>query len=65
MRPRPTSSAGKPGLTGKPAEGAPHAVTIRTPDARLIWYAAMRSRSGASIAGPGVMEGWHGYLVRR
>ena len=52
------------GPDGKPAEGAPHAVTIRTPDARLIWYAAMRSRSGASIAGLGVMEGWHGYLVR-
>ncbi len=41
-----------------------HAVTIRTPDARLIWYAAMRSRSGASIAGLGVLDGWHGYLVR-
>ena len=39
-------------------------MTIRTPDARLIWYAAMRSRSGASIAGLGVIEGWHGYLVR-
>jgi transposase len=52
------------GPDGKPAEGAPHAVTIRTPDARLIWYAAMRSRSSASIAGLGVLDGWHGYLVR-
>jgi transposase len=44
--------------------GAPHTVTIRTPDARLIWYAALGSRSGAAIAGMGVLEGWHGYLVR-
>jgi transposase len=51
------------GPDGEP-EGAPHAVVIRTPDARLIWYAAMRSRSGASIAGLGVLDGWHGYLVR-
>jgi hypothetical protein len=52
------------GPDGAPAEGAPHAVVIRTPDARLIWYAAMRSRSSASIAGLGVLDGWHGYLVR-
>jgi hypothetical protein len=53
-----------PGPGGEEAGGAPHAVTIRTPDARLIWYAAMRSRSGASIAGLGVLDDWHGYLVR-
>jgi hypothetical protein len=39
-------------------------VTIRTPGARLIWYAAMGSRPGPAIAGLGVLEGWHGYLVR-
>ncbi|HVB43149.1 MAG TPA: transposase [Streptosporangiaceae bacterium] len=44
--------------------GAPHAVTIRTPGARLIWYASMGSRSGAAIAGLGALDGWHGYLVR-
>ena len=49
---------------GETVPGAPHAVTIRTPGARLIWYAAMGSRSGPAIAGPGVLEGWHGYLVR-
>ena len=49
---------------GETVPGAPHAVTIRTPDARLIWYAAMGSRSGPAIAGLGVLEGWHGYLVR-
>ncbi len=49
---------------GKTVPGAPHAVTIRTPDARLIWYAALGSRSGPAIAGLGVLDGWHGYLVR-
>ena len=49
---------------GETAPGAPHAVTIRTPDARLIWYAALGSRSGPAIAGLGVLEGWRGYLVR-
>jgi transposase len=52
------------GPDGEAVPGAPHAVTIRTPDARLIWYAALGSRSGAGIAGPGVLDGWHGYLVR-
>jgi len=49
---------------GETVPGAPHAVTLRTPDARLIWYAATGSRSGPAIAGLGVLEGWHGYLVR-
>ena len=49
---------------GETVPGAPHAVTLRTPDARLIWYAAMGSRSGPAIAGLGVLEDWHGYLVR-
>jgi hypothetical protein len=49
---------------GETEPGAPHAVTIRTPDARLIWYAALGSRSGPAIKGLGVLEGWHGYLVR-
>jgi hypothetical protein len=50
--------------TGEPAAGAPHAVTLRTPDARLIWYTAMSSRSKTSIADLGVLDGWHGFLVR-
>lgn len=49
---------------GATVPGAPHAVTLRTPDARLIWYAAMGSRSGPAIAGLGVLDGWHGFLVR-
>jgi transposase len=50
--------------TGEQVAGAPHAVTLRTPDARLIWYAGMTSRSKDSIADLDVLDGWHGYLVR-
>lgn len=50
--------------SGQEVAGAPHAVTLRTPDARLIWYAAMTSRSATSIADLGVLDGWHGFLVR-
>lgn len=50
--------------TGEPVPGAPHAVTLRTPDARLIYYAGMVSRSKTSIADLGVLDDWHGYLVR-
>ncbi len=57
-------SSATTGPDGEAVPGAPHAVTIRTPDARLIWYTAPGSRSGAAIAGLGVLEGWHGYLVR-
>ena len=37
---------------------------MRTPDARLVWYAPIGSRSKTSIAGLGIMEGYTGYLVR-
>jgi transposase len=36
---------------------------VRTPDARLVWYASIGSRSKTSIAALGVMEGYTGYLV--
>jgi len=49
---------------GQPVPGSPHAVTVRTPDARLVWYAAMGSRSKTDIAGLGVLDGYAGYLVR-
>jgi transposase len=49
---------------GRPLPGAPHAVTIRTPDARLIWYAPIHSRSSKAIEGLDILSGWHGYLVR-
>jgi len=51
-------------VTGEQVAGAPHAVTLRTPDARLIWYAGMTSRTKASIADLDVLTDWHGYLVR-
>ncbi|MDQ3763771.1 MAG: transposase [Actinomycetota bacterium] len=50
--------------SGKEAAGAPHAVTLRTPDARLIWYTAIPSRSKDAIADLGVLNDWHGLLVR-
>jgi hypothetical protein len=31
---------------------------------RRIWYAALGSRSRAAIESLGMLEGWHGYLVR-
>jgi hypothetical protein len=49
---------------GEQVDGAPHAVALRTPDARLIWYAGMSSRAKDSIADLDVLTGWHGYLVR-
>lgn len=50
--------------SSEPVAGAPHAVTLRTPDARLVWYTAMPSRSKASIADLAVLDDWHGFLVR-
>jgi transposase len=49
---------------GEPVPGSPHAVTVRTPDARLVWYAPIGSRSKTAIAGLGVLDGYAGYLVR-
>jgi hypothetical protein len=50
---------------GKPVLGSPHAVTVRTPDARLVWYTPIGSRSKTALAGMGVLEGYTGYLVPR
>jgi hypothetical protein len=49
---------------GQPVPGSPHAVTVRTPDARLVWYAPIGSRSKSSLAALGVLKGYTGYLVR-
>ena len=49
---------------GEPVAGSPHAVTVRTPDARLVWYAPIGSRSKTALKGLGVLEGYTGYLVR-
>lgn len=50
--------------TGGQVPGAPHAITLRSTDARLIWYTAMPSRSKTAIADLGVLHGWGGFLVR-
>jgi transposase len=47
-----------------PAEGAPHVVTVRTPDAKLVWYKEIAARSSQRIAAMGVFDNWHGILVR-
>jgi hypothetical protein len=49
---------------GEPVAGSPHAVTVRTPDARLVYYAPVGSRSKTALAGLGVLQGYTGYLVR-
>ncbi|MGH3976195.1 MAG: IS66 family transposase, partial [Pseudonocardiaceae bacterium] len=49
---------------GQPVAGSPHAVTVRTPDARLVWYEAMGSRSKPATAGLGVLDGYAAYLVK-
>ena len=36
---------------GEPVPGSPHAVTVRTPDARLVWYAPIGSRSKTALVG--------------
>lgn len=52
------------GDDGQPKPGAPHVVTLRTPDERLVWYAALHARSAKEIAGIGILDGYGGYLVR-
>jgi transposase len=52
------------GPDGTVAPGSPHVVTVRTPDERLVWYAATPSRSAEAIKGLGVLDGYGGYLVR-
>jgi transposase len=49
---------------GEPADGSPHVVTIRTPDARLVWYKAIAARTAKKIAQLGVFTAWYGILVR-
>lgn len=44
--------------------GSPHVVTVRTPDERLVWYAAMPSRSSEAIKALSVLDGYQGILVR-
>jgi transposase len=52
------------GQDGSVMAGSPHVVTVRAPDERLVWYAATPSRSSEAIKDLGVLEGYHGILVR-
>ena len=49
---------------GEPVDGSPHVVTVRTPDARLVWYREIAARTSARIAEMGVFDNWAGILVR-
>jgi hypothetical protein len=49
---------------GEPVAGCPHAVTVRTPDARLVYYAPIGSRSQTALAAVGILDGDTGSLVR-
>jgi hypothetical protein len=49
---------------GQPAAGSPHVVTVRTPEARLVWYQALTSRSSENIKNLGIFDHWYGVLVR-
>jgi transposase len=49
---------------GEPVPGAPHVVALRTPDERLVWLAAITSRTKEALAELGVLAGYGGYLVR-
>jgi transposase len=60
----PVNIARNVGQDGGPAAGSPHVATVRPPGARLVWYAAMPSRSSEAIKGLGVLDGYHGILVR-
>jgi hypothetical protein len=60
----PVSVIRNAGDDGTVMAGSPHVITVRTPDERLIWYAATPSRSSEAIKALGVMDGYHGILVR-
>jgi hypothetical protein len=49
---------------GQDADGAPHVVTVRTPDPRLVWYKEIAARTSQRIAAMGMFNNWHGILVR-
>ena len=61
---RPVNVIRNAGEDGAALAGSPHVVTVRTPDERLVWYAAMPSRSSEAIKGLGVLDGYRGILVR-
>ncbi|WP_214316668.1 IS66 family transposase [Nonomuraea sediminis] len=51
-------------VSGEPKAGQPHAVVIRTPDARLVWLAPIGARTKDALKGLDVLSGWRGVFVR-
>jgi transposase len=55
---------------GQPAEGCPHVVVLRTPQARLSWYRALPARTKKALCALGLLNtdglpgAFTGYLVR-
>jgi hypothetical protein len=49
---------------GESAQGAPHVVTVRTPDANLVFYKEIHARTKEQLAALGIFDKWRGILVR-
>jgi hypothetical protein len=49
---------------GTPVPGAPHVLTVRTPEERLVWYRALPARTKVALRNLGVLGAYAGYLVR-
>ena len=49
---------------GVPMPGAPHVVTVRTPEERLVWYRAIPARTKIALRTLGVLTDYPGYIVR-
>lgn len=44
--------------------GAPHVVTVRTPQEHLVWYRALPARTKVALRTIGVLGDYRGYIVR-
>ena len=49
---------------GTTVPGAPHVLTVRTPEERLVWYRALPARTKVALRNLGVLGDYAGYLVR-
>jgi transposase len=49
---------------GTPVPGAPHVVTVRTPEERLVWYRVLPARTKVALRNLGVLRDYPGYIVR-
>jgi transposase len=46
---------------GVPVPGAPHVLTVRTPEERLVWYRALPARTKVALRNLGVLGDYAGY----